>query len=133
MELKNKRKIFEEKYTIGDFTANENFLSNCLEDKVRIPFVKVPGETAIPAGRYEVILDYSDRFKRTMPHILDVPEFEGVRIHAGNTDKDTHGCLLLGSWKEGDIISDSKIAMDILMDILLRCVSREERIWITIE
>lgn len=133
MELKNKRRIFEEKYTIGDFTANGNFLSNCLEDKVRIPFIKVPGKTAIPAGRYQVVLDYSTRFNKTMPHILYVPEFDGIRIHAGNTDKDTEGCLLLGTWTKGDLVTDSRTSIQILMEILLRCEDRGEKMWITIE
>jgi hypothetical protein len=133
MELLNERVIFEDKYTIGNFYANGNLLSNCLEDKVRIPFIKIPGETAIPAGRYEVVLDFSDRFKKIMPHILDVPDFDGIRIHGGNTDKDTHGCLLLGSWKEGEDFVEASTGFNfILMDILNRCVDRNEKMWITI-
>ena len=134
MELKNKRNVFADNYTIGDFSANGNFLSNCLEDKVRSPFVKIPGETAIPVGRYEVVLDFSDRFQRVMPHILDVPSFDGIRIHGGNTDKDTHGCLLLGTWVQGqDFVKDSTTANQVLMDILNRCAERGEKIYITIE
>jgi len=134
MELKNKRRVLAENYTIGDFSANGNFLSNCLEDKVRIPFVKIPGETAIPSGRYEVVVDFSDRFQRVMPHILNVPQFDGIRIHGGNTDKDTHGCLLLGTWVQGqDFVKDSTTANQMLMDILNRCTERGEKIYITIE
>ena len=134
MELINERLIKEEKYTIGNFSVNGKILSNCLEDKERIPFVKIPGDTAIPAGRYEVVLDFSDRFQRVMPHILNVPKFDGIRIHGGNTDKDTHGCVLLGWWRDGkDWVEDSTICNDILMDILNRAVTRKEKIYITIK
>jgi len=134
MDLKVKRNIFGDDYTVGDFTANGNFLANSLEDKVRIPFVKIAHKTAIPAGKYEVILDESTRFKRIMPHILNVPHFNGIRIHSGNTDEDTEGCILIGTHKSGaDFIGDSRVFNEILMDILQRAVDREEKIWITIE
>ena len=134
MELKAKRTIFGDDFTIGNFFANDKFLSNCLEDKVRIPFVKIAGKTAIPSGRYEVILDHSNRFKRIMPHILNVPHFEGVRIHSGNTDEDTEGCILLGTYSPGsDNVSNSKSAVALLMDILQRAADRKEKIFLTIE
>ena len=60
---------------------------------------KVYGETAIPYGTYKVILSYSPKFKRILPELLDVPCFTGIRIHRGNTEKDTAGCLLVGENK----------------------------------
>ena len=78
--------------------------------------VKVPGKTAIPRGIYKLILDYSVRFQRQMPHILDVPGFEGIRIHAGNTAADTEGCILVGLTKANSFIGQSRIAFDRLFD-----------------
>lgn len=56
---------------------------------------KVYGETAIPSGTYEVKLSYSPKFKRVLPEVLNVEGFSGIRIHGGNTKKDTLGCILV--------------------------------------
>lgn len=88
-----------------------------LEDQVREPGVKVPGATAIPAGRYEIRLTYSRRFKQVMPQLLNVPGFEGIRIHAGNTERDTEGCILVGKL-EGDHLVNSRDTYNDLMDEL---------------
>ena len=154
MELATHRIIFADNYTISDFIASGNFLSNCLEDKDRcltsdmplsqINKIKVFGQTAIPKVKYEVVLDFSDHFQMIMPHILNVPGWDGVRIHSGNTDKDTEGCLLLGTYNPQvkDFVSNSRTYIDILMDILNRVAERQqqsiaqglepEKIWITI-
>ena len=87
MELKNERIYKGEDYTIGDLYVNNVWFSNTLEDKVRLLNSyedKVYGETAIPIGRYKVILSYSNRFKRILPEILNVDFFKGIRIHEGN-------------------------------------------------
>lgn len=95
--------------------------------------VKIPGKTAIPRGFYKVILDYSVRFKRPMPHILDVPNFEGVRIHAGNTAADTEGCILVGLTKAKSLIGESRIAFARLFDVLEKAHNLGEPIFIDIK
>ena len=104
------RKILNECDTIGDLYVSYpedpetlNFVCNTLEDKVRNKkgtkkeeFVKVYGETAIPYGTYRVVITYSNAFKKKLPEILNVPLYEGIRIHTGNHKDDTFGCLILG-------------------------------------
>jgi hypothetical protein len=79
--------------TIGDFYIDGEFFCYSLEDRIR--FEKVYGKTAIPAGKYRVIVNRSNRFKRLMPLLLDVENFRGIRIHGGNTAEDSHGCPLI--------------------------------------
>lgn len=86
-------------YCIGKVYVNGNYFCDSIEDNVRdlkSAKDKVYSKTAIPQGSYNVIWDYSERFKKTMPHILEVPYFEGVRIHSGNTAEDSAGCIILG-------------------------------------
>src|SRR5262245_55691636 len=86
--------------TIGQLYVDGNFFGHTLEDVVREAGVKVPGETAIPAGMYEGEVTFSPRFKTNLPLIKNVPNFTGIRIHAGNSEGDTEGCILVGE-KEG--------------------------------
>lgn len=111
MRLVLQRKWATGKSTIGELYVDGVFECYTLEDVVRSG-PKVPGATAIPAGKYKIIIDMSTRFKRLMPHVLNVPGFEGVRIHSGNTDADTEGCPLLGRTKEQDFVGESKLAFD---------------------
>lgn len=132
MELKIIRKEFTENSTIGDFYIDNTFFSYCLEDMIREPGVKIAGKTAIPEGRYRVIIDQSKRFRRAMPHILDVPMFEGIRIHALNKASETEGCVGLGFTKSKDFIGESRLAFNRFFDILYLALAHEEA-WITIE
>jgi hypothetical protein len=114
-----------------------------LEDTVRDPGVKIPEETAIPAGRYRVIVDWSNRFRKYSFHILDVPNFSGIRIHSGNTAEDTEGCLLVGQERALNAVFGSHKAFVALWELLTEeagfseehgCQSfrMKEETWITI-
>lgn len=122
-------------YTIGELSVNDNYLCDTLEDRVRPEGEKVYGETAIPAGTYTVVLSYSNRFKKVMPEIQNVPNFTGVRIHCGNSSKDTEGCLLVGKWdgKTENWISDSKNSYNKLYPLLEEAFNKKENITITIK
>jgi len=87
--------VKKDRNIIGDLFINGEFFCYTLEDEKRADGVKVYGETAIPTGTYNVLLTKSNRFKRLMPLIVDVPMFSGIRIHGGNTSKDTLGCILV--------------------------------------
>ena len=144
MELKSIRTEFGVNYTKSSLFLDDVFECFVLEDKDRqrqadgtviawVSSLKVPKETAIPYGRYKIIIDFSNRFGRLMPHILDVPDFEGIRIHSGNTDKDTEGCPLVGQdWGDGNFIGKSKLAFDALYSKLETAFNNGEEIWIEI-
>ena len=106
MNLTLVRYEFGDKYTIGRLYVNGMFECYTLEDRVRPKGeLKVFGQTAIPEGTIRVILNMSPRFKRIMPRLLDVPGFDGILIHTGNTPEDTHGCILVGDKvKDGQIV-----------------------------
>lgn len=115
--------------TIGSLWIDGVWQCWTLEDIVRPPGVKVPGETAIPAGRYPVRLTPSARFGRTLPEILEVPNFRGIRIHAGNRSSDTAGCLLVGAERGGVWIAQSRIAFEKVMAKLVMADSITLRIY----
>ena len=98
--------------TIGELLIDGVFECYTLEDTERD--VKVKGETAIKEGKYKVIINKSNRFKRLLPLLLNVPEFEGVRIHSGNTNHDTEGCILVGQTKSKNFVGKSRKAFDAL-------------------
>lgn len=111
MELRVERRFKGDGYTIGSLYVNGEKFCDTLEDKVRDLAggeVKVPGETAIPEGRYRVIVNRSPKFGRDLPRLLDVPMFEGVLIHRGNTAEDSAGCILVGENKvQGKVINST--------------------------
>lgn len=130
MEIKVVRNAPGKHAMTGTLYVNGEYVCHTLEDIPRK--VKVKGETAIPSGRYQVIFDFSDRFQKYMPHILNVPYFDGIRIHSGNTDHDTEGCLLLGLYISGETVVDSVKALTKFLKIV-QLVEKSEKIFITYE
>ena len=119
MNITIKRIALAATYTIGNLYIDGQYFCDTLEDKVR-PFgePKVYGKTAIPYGTYEVKWTYSPRFKRYMPLIDSVPGFSGIRIHAGNTEADTEGCILVGYNKQVGKVLNSKDTVSKLYPII---------------
>lgn len=105
MKLRLEREFFTPTETLGSLYIDNKFFCFTLEDKDRglkqtdsleaIKSKKVNGTTAIPYGKYKVALTLSNRFKRITPQILNVPGFEGIRMHGGNTHLDSEGCPLV--------------------------------------
>ena len=127
MELLLKRIHKTETSTIGELSIDGKFECYTLEDVERA--VKVKNETAIPKGKYKVIITPSNRFKRDLPLLQNVPGFEGIRIHSGNTNHDTEGCILVGQTRAADFIGNSRKAFDKLFPKL----QKASEINITIE
>lgn len=90
------RKEYRDKETLGELYVNGIWECLVLEDSLAVNGKKVSGETCIPDGVYHVLITPSPKFKRDLPLICDVPGFDGIRIHPGNTVDDTEGCLLVG-------------------------------------
>lgn len=134
MKLKLNRVQFTDISTIGELWIDDDIDRFCftLEDPVRPPGIKIPGKTAIPAGVYEIIINWSQRFKRPMPLLLNVPSFEGIRIHAGNTAADTEGCILVGFSRAPDYVGSSKAAFDALFAKIEKALADNDKVWIRI-
>lgn len=143
MEILVKREYKKKDYTIGKMYINGEYFCDTLEDTDRgltqimtlseIKEVKEYGCTAIPTGRYQVAYTYSPRFKKHLPLLLQVPAFEGVRIHSGNTHRDTEGCILLGENKALGKVLNSRKTMNEFMSILNPAIEACKDIWITIK
>ena len=135
MLLEVKRLYKKDTYTIGDLMVDGKKFSDTLEDKVRdlSSEKKVYGETAIPAGKYKVVMSMSSKFKRVMPYLENVPQFTGIMIHPGNTPKDTLGCILVGeNKKKGQLINSRKYS-DELNKRINEAIERKEQVWIEID
>lgn len=118
--------------TLGALSVDGEFQCWTCEDTVRAPGVKVPGATAIAAGVYRVDITFSNRFQRPLPLLLNVPMFEGIRIHPGNTAADTEGCILVGEQRLGKSLGRSRIAFAALFPKLVAAKGRAESILIEI-
>ena len=94
---------------------------------------KVKGRSAIPEGRYAVVISWSQKFWAWLPILLGVPKFEGIRIHAGNTAKDTEGCILVGQNREVGKVLDSRKWLYELKQKIVEAKVRGESVWITVK
>lgn len=117
MKLTLNRIALRQTYTIGKLYIDGKYFCDTLEDTVRDTNKsgkfdngekKVKGKTAIPYGTYEIKWTYSPRFKKYTPQLMNVPSFEGIRVHAGNTSADTEGCLILGENKQVGKVLNSR-------------------------
>ena len=118
MRIELVRIAFKDTYTIGKLYVDDTYFCDVLEDKDRgldslmteseILEKKVKGQTAIPTGHYVINITYSPKYKRMMPLLLDVKGFSGIRIHSGNTAKDTEGCLIVGKNKKVGMVLESR-------------------------
>ena len=154
MELIVDRKWKKQSYTISNLTIDGKWFCNVLEDADRgldssmsiakIKELKKPSITAIPRGTYEITLDViSPRFCTNafykqvcdgkLPRLLNVKGFEGILIHAGNTDKDSAGCLLVGMNLEKGKVLKSQETFRKLYEVLNEAKLRGEDIQITIK
>lgn len=123
--------------TFGKLYVDGMYLCHTLEDMDRKledgqGRTKVPGETAIPRGTYKVTIDDSVRFKRRMLHVLDVPHFDGVRIHGGNSVSQTHGCPLVGTGRTADGIYGCREVLTKLERTVQEALNRGEEVTLEI-
>jgi hypothetical protein len=93
---------------------------------------KVKGRSAIPEGRYAVVISFSPKFKQWLPILLGVPKFEGIRIHAGNCSEDTEGCILVGENREVGKVLDSRLWLHRLKQKIVEAKEKGEAVWITV-
>lgn len=118
--------------TIGLLLVDGRFDCYTLEDALRLG-PKVPGATAIPPGTYQVVITPSARFGRDLPLLVNVPGFTGIRIHAGNTDADTDGCLLVGMGRTADAVTESRSALALLQKQIADALARGDVVSIAVE
>ena len=147
MEIVITRRWKGENSTLSTIKVDGMVHQFCLEDTdrgltsdmplERIKEVKVYGKTAIPKGRYQVVITHSTRFKRLLPVLVNVPGFGGIRIHPGNRHNNTEGCLLPGKaygQEDGDyIVIQSRIASDSLQNLIAAAIKRGEKVFIEIK
>ena len=132
MKLTLKRIALRPTYTIGKLYIDDAYFCDTLEDTVRDMNKsgkfdngeqKIKGKTAIPYGTYEIKWTYSPRFKKYTPQLMNVPSFEGIRVHAGNTSADTEGCLILGENKQVGKVLNSRATINKFYPIIKEACS----------
>lgn len=142
MKIELHRKWRKKGYSIGILYIDGERICETLEDEDRglsqemplkdIVGRKIKGETAIPVGRYQVTMNYSPRFNKTLPLLLGVPGYDGVRIHSGNKAKDTEGCILCGRNTEVGMVTNSRYWTNKVNGKIEAAIKRKEEVTITI-
>lgn len=134
MKLRVERLWKKPAYTVGRLFVDGKFFCNTLEDTVRdlSNEKKVYGKTAIPYGKYKVVYNWSPKFGRNLPRLLNVPAFEGILIHPGNTADDSAGCILVGRNTEVGRLTESRYTSDKLNVLIEDAQRRGESITIEI-
>lgn len=142
MELQLTRHFKNDNCTISNLFTDAEFECFILEDVDRglkqtmpldeIKAKKVHAKTCIPEGCYEVVITYSNRFKKPLPLLLNVPGFEGIRIHPGNAAENTEGCLLPGTEPKGDSVINSRVAFTALFQ-KIEAALKTGKVFITIQ
>jgi hypothetical protein len=131
MNLRLVRDIAGADCTLGTLSIDGRFECFTCEDVERTG-PKVFGKTAIPRGRYRVIVTPSNRFKRELPLLVDVPGFSGIRIHPGNTAADTDGCILPGVTRSGSAVQRSREAFVPLFAKIRDAIARSDAVTIEV-
>jgi hypothetical protein len=136
MILEVKRTKFSPSATLGELWIDGTFFCHTLEDTSRgldknmpeatIKKLKVYGLTAIPKGWYELTVNYSGKFKRSLPLLLNVPGYLGIRIHPGNKAEHTLGCILVGDYSSDTYVVNSKKVFDKLFKVIEETIKKEK-------
>ena len=132
MDLLLTRNVFADDYTLGVLTVDGKSFGYTVEDEDRGTHPKVPMETAIPPGRYRVRSTFSNRYQRLMPLVMDVPGFRGIRIHTGNDDDDTAGCILPGLVRTEKGVGKSGPAVTWLYAEIAKVEAAGGEVWLTV-
>lgn len=142
MRIELKRIARKDTYTIGKMYINGVYVCDTIEDKDRglkqgmpegtLRKMKVFGETAIPVGTYTVKWTFSHKFGKFLPEIINVPPFSGIRIHSGNTAKDSLGCVIIGENKVVGKVINSRVTCDRIFPLIEAACKRGEQVYIVI-
>lgn len=141
MTLRLIREPSRQGVTLGVLFVEGVFFGFTCEDQIRerdgvpVELWKVPGETCIPHGRYRVIVTDSPKFGRPLPLLVNVPGFEGIRMHPGNSQADTDGCILPGFGRDAVArkVTDSRVACDALQRQIDAASGSGDPVWLSIE
>lgn len=142
MNIELHRKWRKKGYSIGILYINGQRICETLEDEDRgltqaqslevIKARKIKGETAIPLGTYQIAWTYSPRFKKMLPLLMNVPGYDGIRIHSGNRAKDTEGCILCGRNTETGTVTNSRYWTNKVNTLIEKAVKNREEVIINI-
>lgn len=138
MRVLVKRESFFPRCTMGSLYIDGKFVCYTLEDKVRekpgvlVEAWKIPRETAIPVGVYPCFITMSNRFRKLLPELMGVAGFSGVRIHGGNDESNTEGCILVGTYKKVTTIHNCAPAMTLVQGAIQKALSDHQQVTVEI-